>query len=141
MSYRCLHSLALSTTYSVKMKGIIVVLVVELCRQSPLKSLSNLPAWTTPLAISSLCISLALNTIVTGLLVLRIAMLLMWSRRSRVQADRRLYDISPVISILIETGMVTFVSQLLLVVLLGLRSASATFIVGGSMIMIYVGSS
>ena len=126
---------------SLPIKGIILVLVVELCRQSQSKSLSRLPHWTFPLAISSFCISLALNTIVTGLLVLRIAMVHTRFRRAMANAERRPYDlqVSPIISILIETGMMTFVSQLLLVIVFGLQSVTA-IIIGSPMIMIYVGS-
>ncbi|KAF8803464.1 hypothetical protein BYT27DRAFT_7304753 [Phlegmacium glaucopus] len=116
---------------------IMALTFLELCRQSQLETLANIPPWAIPLAISSLCISLALNAIVTGLLVLKIAIVLTRSRRSRGHADPRLYDLSPVISILIETGMATFVSQLLLVIVFGLESISATVIVGTPIVMIY----
>jgi hypothetical protein len=92
------------------------------------------------LAISTICISLASNAIVTGLLVLRIAIVHRRYRRAMTQDSQRLYDVqfSPIISILIETGMMTFVSQLVLVIVLSLRNASA-LVVGSPMIMIYVG--
>ena len=118
------------------MKGITLVVVVGMCRSE------TLPPLTISLAISSICISLALNSIVTGLLVLRITLVHRQCRRAMAQASRRPYDlqVSPVISILIETGMMTFVSQLVLVIVFGLQSASA-IVVGSPMVMVYVGSS
>jgi hypothetical protein len=120
-----------------------MILVVELCHLDTATGLSNLSSWAIPLAISTICISLASNAIVTGLLVLRIAIV---HRRYRcaiaamTQDSPRVYDVqvSPIISILIETGMMTFVSQLVLVIALGLRNASA-LVVGSPIIMIYVG--
>lgn len=118
------------------MKGITLVVVVEMCR------FETVPPWIIILAISSICISLALNAIVTGLLVLRIILIHRQCRHAMTQADRRLYDIqvSPVILILIETGMMTFVSQLVFVIVFGLQNASA-IVVGSPMVMVYVRSS
>ena len=121
------------------MKGIILVIVVEMCR---FETVLGVPPWTISLAISSICISLALNALVTGLLVLRITLVHRQTRRAMAQADQRLYDlqVSPVISILIETGMITFVSQLIFVIVFGLQNACA-IAVGSPMVMVYVGSS
>ena len=100
------------------------------------------PSWIIALAISSICISLALNALVTGLLVLRITLVHRQCRRAMAQTGRDLYDIqvSPVMMILIESGMMTFVSQLALVIVFGLQNASA-IVVGSPMVMVYVGSS
>ncbi len=72
--------------------------------------------------------------------MLRIAIVHRRCRRAMTQDSRRVYDVqvSPIISILIETGMMTFVSQLVLVIALGLRNSYA-LVVGSPMIMIYVG--
>jgi len=116
--------------------SMILVMLPEMCRQSKFEDLSHLASWVIPLAISSICISLALNAIVTGLLVLRIVLVHMESRRSMSDAERRLHDLSPVISILVETGMVTFVCQLLFVIIFALQETSA-IIIGSPMIMLY----
>jgi hypothetical protein len=118
------------------MKGIILVIVVELCR------FKTVPPWIISLGISSICISLALNALVTGLLVLRITLVHRQSCRAMAQDGRRLFDlqVSPVVSILIETGMMTIVSQLIFVIVFGLQNACA-IVVGSPMVMVYVGSS
>jgi len=123
---------------AVTVLGITLVLVVELCRQNLSTSLAPFPPWAIPLAISAICISLASNTIVTGLLVLRITMIYRQCRRNMTHAARSLFNpqVSPIISILIETGMMTFVSQLILVIAFGLQDAYA-LVVGSPMIMIY----
>lgn len=127
---------------AVTLLGITLVLIVELCRQNPSTSFAHVAPWAIPLAISAICISLASNAISTGLLVLRIALLHRQHRRYVIQAGRSLVDpqVSPIISILIETGMMTFVSQLILVIAFGLRDAYA-LVVASPMIIIYVGSS
>lgn len=119
-----------------QMKGITLVVVIEMCR------FEIVPRWTIILAISSICISLASNALVTGLLVLRLTLVHRQCRRAMAQAGRRPHDIqvSPVIMILIETGMMTFVSQLAFVIVLGFRNASAV-VFGSPMVMVYVGSS
>lgn len=117
--------------------GMILAMLPEMCRQSKFEDLSHLPSWVIPLAVSSICISLALNAIVTGLLVLRIVLVHMESRRSMSDAERRAHDLSPAISILVETGMVTFVCQLLFVIIFALQETSA-IIIGSPMIMLYV---
>lgn len=125
-----------------QMKGITLTLIIELCRQNWVTILSNLPPWTIPLAVSAICISLVSNAIVTGLLVLRIALVHRRYRQDIAHAGRRLhaFQASPIISILIETGMMTFVSQLIVIIAFGLQNAYA-LVVASPMIMIYVGSS
>lgn len=125
-----------------QIKGIVLVIVIELCQQSQYKDLSHLPAWAFPLAICSFCLSLVLNAIVTGLIVFRINMIHIQSRRSMIDGDQRLYNVQvyPIISVLAETGMMTFVSQLLFVIVFGLQSTS-TIVIGSPMVMLYVSSS
>ena len=64
-------------------------------------------------------------------------------RCAMAQAGRRLYEFqfSPLILILIETGMMTFVSQLAFkfVIVFGLQNVSA-IVVGSPIVMVYVGS-
>lgn len=113
------------------MKGIILVIVVEMCR------FETVPPGTISLGTSSICISLALNALVTGLLVLKNPLVHRQCRRAMAQDGRRLYDlqVSPVISILIETGMMTFVSQLIFIIVFGLQNGSA-IVVGSPMVMV-----
>ena len=121
---------------SCQMKGITLIIIVEMCR------FKAVPRWGISLAISSICISLAINTLVTGLLVLRITLVHRQCRRAMAQASRRQYDlrVSPVISILIETGMATFVSQLVFAIVFGLQQPCA-IVFGSPMVELYVGSS
>lgn len=80
-----------------------------------------LPAWWFKMALGSFSISLCVNAAVTGLLVLKIVLL----HRAFVKSGtrtRRLYDLRPLISILIESGMFTFVAQTIWVIFVRLQS-------------------
>ena len=101
-----------------------------------------LPSWYLSIVTGFFFISLAVNTLVTGLIVYRIITVYNDIRGfdSNAQASahgsghRNLY---PLISILIESGLMTFVGQLTQSIMY--KSASEAFpLVGGCVVMLYV---
>jgi len=97
----------------------------------------NPPTWFFPMGVASFSLSLTVNTIVTGLLVLKLVLLHREIRRSLPDSStHKGYDLLPVISVLIESGMFTFIGQLVWVVLFRLQSPGFNA-VGSPITMIY----
>ena len=94
----------------------------------------NRPDWYDPIGILSFSISLALNTILTGLLVFKIAKASLALRRTHA---RGVTDFTSLISILIESGLVLFMAQLIWVVCFSLKNPAFN-LVSGPITMIYV---
>jgi hypothetical protein len=91
------------------------------------------PAWFDPVGILSFCLSLAVNTIFTGLLVFKIAKSSMALRNTHT---RGIQDLTPLISMLIESGLVLFLTQLIWLVTFSLET-SVFNLVSGPVAMIY----
>ncbi|KAF8868255.1 hypothetical protein CPB84DRAFT_1809153 [Gymnopilus junonius] len=98
-----------------------IVLVAELGVFGPAPR--NPPDWFTKLGTSSFSISLATNTIVTAILVLKLLIVHRELEGSGVKGDY----LSTVVSILIESGALTFISQLIWVVLFSLQNITTGF--------------
>ena len=88
----------------------------------------------TPIGLLSLSVSLALNTILTGLLVFKLAKASLALRHVHA---RGMLDFTPLISIIVESGLVLFVVQFVLVICFSTES-SALNLTSGSIAMIYV---
>jgi len=76
------------------------------------------PAWFFQVGVASFSVSLAVNALVTGLLVLKLILIHRELTRTAVGPTR---DLRPLISFLVESGMFTFVGQLIWVVLFKLQ--------------------
>ena len=88
----------------------------------------------TPIGLLSLSVSLALNTILTGLLVFKLAKASLALRHVHA---RGMLDFTPLISIIVESGLVLFMVQFVLVICFSTES-SALNLTSGSIAMIYV---
>ena len=96
----------------------------------------------TSLVLSFFSLSLAENALVTGLLIFKILTVyrdLHWQGlETRVRYANGLgRDITPIISILIESGVITFVAQLVQTLMFKLDNTSYP-IIGGPVVQIYV---
>ena len=108
-----------------------LTLVGEMAVNGPI-IFENRPGWFNPIGILSFSVSLAVNTIFTGLLVFKIAKSSMALRRTRGTQD-----FTPLIAMLIESGLVFFMAQLVWVVCFTLES-SAFNLISGPITIIYV---
>ncbi|KJA17775.1 hypothetical protein HYPSUDRAFT_70411 [Hypholoma sublateritium FD-334 SS-4] len=99
-----------------------IVLVAELGLFGPASRAA--PDWFTKLGTASFSISLATNAIVTAVLV---AKLIMVHRELTGDGYAHGHYISVVIAMLIESGALTFVAQLIWVVLFSLQNVSSGF--------------
>ena len=128
----------LSATISMGHAATSLTLVVQLSLfRNDLQNV-NPPTWFFPMGVASFSLSLTVNTIVTGLLVLKLVLLHREIRRSLPDSStHKGYDLLPVISVLIESGMFTFIGQLVWVVLFRLQSPGFNA-VGSPITMIYV---
>ncbi|KAF8808529.1 hypothetical protein BYT27DRAFT_7337756 [Phlegmacium glaucopus] len=113
-----------------------LTLVGELVIIGKTKQFSDTPAWFTPVGTLSFSLSLAVNAIFTSLLVFKIIKASLAFRRSCVRNPRGKNDFLPLISMLIESGVVLFVVQLLWVVFFSLDS-NAFYLLSGPVPMIY----
>lgn len=95
------------------------------------------PPWFTPIGISSFSLSLAVNAIFSGLLVYKIAKTSMAFQHSFPRNTRGRHHLQHLLSMLIESGIVLFVVQLLWVLLFSLHYNSF-YLLGGPIAMIYV---
>lgn len=97
------------------------------------------PAWWFKMALASFSISLCVNAVVTGLLVLKIV-LLHRSQQRLGPVLQGLYQLRPLISIVVESGMFTLVAQTLWVVFVQLQTKGNPGFgaIVGSTTMIYV---
>ena len=100
------------------------------------ETVENRPYWFNPIGIVSFSLSLAVNTILTGLLVFKIVKvsLALPSRHTHAQG---VTDFTSLISVLIESGLVFFMAQLIWVVCFSLES-TAFNLVSGPITIIYV---
>ena len=96
-------------------------------------------AWSIPIGVMAFSLSLAVNTIVTSLLILKIT--LEYRHTKFLILDWRRNGIVPVIAILIETGLVTFVGQLTWTISYGLQNDGVFTLFGGVVVVLYVGVS
>lgn len=92
------------------------------------------PDWFDSVGILSFSVSLAVNAILTGLLVFKIAKASLALRHTHA---RGIQDFTPLISMLIESGIVFFLVQLIYVICFSLES-SAFNLISGPIIMVYV---
>ena len=95
---------------------------------------ANRPGWFNLIGILSFSLSLAVNTIFTGLLVFKIAKASLALRHTHA---RGIQDFTPLISMLIESGLVFFMAQLVWVVCFSVET-SAFNLVSGPITIIYV---
>ena len=99
-----------------------------------------LPAWYFSAVTAFFFLSLAVNTLVTALIVYRIITVYNDIRGFNTggsQSSVLGLDLSPLISILIESGLMTFVAQLTQTVMY--KSATRAFpLVGGCVVVLYV---
>jgi hypothetical protein len=94
------------------------------------------------MGVTAFSLSLAVNTIVTGLLVLKIVLEYRQITHSSCNPNRDHLtwrkNILPIIAILIETGLMTFVGQMAWTISYGLQS-NVFGLVAGVVIVLYVG--
>jgi hypothetical protein len=101
------------------------VLALTVTIEQGIVGLGVVPNWFLRMALGSFSISLCVNAVVTGLLVLKIVRI----HRELVSIGPRtrgMYNLRPLISIIIESGMFTFVAQTLWVVFVRLESDGNT---------------
>lgn len=97
----------------------------------------NIPTWFFPMGVASFSLSLTVNTIVTGLLVLKLILLHREVTNALPTSSiRRGNELLPIISLLVESGMFTFMGQLVWVVLFRLQNTGLNS-VGSPITMIY----
>ena len=96
------------------------------------------PVWFFPLGVASFSISAFLNLVVSGLLVLRLV--LTHYELKREGSLGYSHNLLPLITILVESGIFTFVSQVIWTVLFGLQNPGFNSI-NGAITMIYVSTS
>jgi hypothetical protein len=95
-----------------------------------------LPRWFDPVGIVSFSVSLAVNSIFTGLLVFKIVKASLALQHTHA---RGIQDFTSLISMLIESGLVLFMVQLIWVICFSVESISNAFnLVSGPITMIYV---
>jgi len=86
------------------------------------------------MGVTAFSLSLAVNAIVTGLLILKIVL-----EYRKTQTSNRVHwrkNIMPIVAILIETGLMTFVGQLAWTISYSLQS-NVFGLVGGVVVMLY----
>ena len=108
-----------------------------------------LPNWYLPSVTAFFFLSLAVNAVTTALIVYKILSVYNEIRvfhNSNFQAGaienlngRR--DLNPLVSILIESGLITFVGQLAQCLMFRLASESAFPLISGVVVMLYVRAS
>ena len=95
---------------------------------------ANRPGWFNPIGILSFSLSLAVNAIFTGLLVFKIAKASLSLQHTHAKGTP---DFTPVISMLIESGLVLFMAQLIWVICFAIES-SVYNLTSTSITMVYV---
>ena len=108
-----------------------------------------LPNWYLPSVTAFFFLSLAVNSVTTALIVYKILTVykeIRGSHNSNIQAGaienlngRR--DLNPLVSILIESGLITFVGQLAQCLMFRLASESVFPLISGVVVMLYVRAS
>jgi hypothetical protein len=103
------------------------------------------PEWYFSAVTAFFFLSLGVNTLVTALIVYRIIIVYNDIRGFNISSIRAhggngRHDLNPLISILIESGLITFIGQLTQSVMY--KSATVQFpLVGGCVVMLYVSAS
>lgn len=96
---------------------------------------SSIPFWFFPLGLASFSISAGVNTLVTGLLVLKIV-----KTHQDITKDvpcGSTHSLLPLAAILVESGIVIFFAQVIWTIFFGLHS-TGFIVVSGSLTMLYV---
>jgi len=88
---------------------------------------STAPTWFIPMGTASFAISLAVNVIITGILILKLAITHRESQRTLGRQEGRGLNLVSIMSLLIESAMLTFIAQLLWVVLFNLQITNNGF--------------
>jgi hypothetical protein len=96
---------------------------------------ANRPGWFTPIGTLSFSLSLAVNAMLSGLLVFKIAQTSVALGDSR--GGRGMTDFKPVISMLVESGLIFFMTQLVWVITFTVQNVGF-YLVSGPITMIYV---
>ena len=130
MELKLLQTLHLLT----QAKATSLTLVGELGVLGPQNVAIDRPSWFTPIGTLSFSLSLAVNAILSGLLVFKIAKTALALGDSR---GRGMTDMRPIISMLVESGLIFFMAQLVWVVCFTVESVGF-YLVGGPITMIYV---
>ncbi|KDR84559.1 hypothetical protein GALMADRAFT_206125 [Galerina marginata CBS 339.88] len=125
-------SFATAFTLAAELAKIAVVL-----RNPGPEFLLSVPEWFTPLGIASFSISLGVNAVVSSLLTLKLYTLHKGMTRTWMAAvGRGKINLLPVISMLIESGMFTFIAQVIYVVFFSLGS-NIFLCIGTPIAMVY----
>ena len=95
------------------------------------------PDWYFGAVVAFFSISLAVNALVTGLIVYKIVSVYRNSRGISRTPGNGQRDLSPLISILVESGMITFAAQLVQSVMYKVDPADFP-IISGLVVMLYV---
>ena len=107
----------------------------------------NLPDWYIPLPQTMFPLSLGVNALVTILIVYRIISVYNDIRRLKSNTSLSVHgngqrDLYPVISILIESGLITFVAQLAQSIMFNNLNASYAYpLVGSIVVILFVSAS
>ena len=135
----------LELTFFVPLGTLLACLVVQIKTAgfNP-SAITVFPSWYGPAVVAFFSLSLAANAVATGLIVFKIFMvyreLQTVKNRAGFANGRGSFDRYPILSILVESGLVTFVGQLVQTVLF--KNDNAMFpIVSGIVVMLYVRAS
>jgi hypothetical protein len=102
------------------------------------KNFNKIPGWFAPIGLVSFSVSLAVNAIFTGLLVFKIAKASPGLALRR-EHGRGIQDFRSLISMLVESGLVLFIVQLVWVICFKFRAESDAFtLISGPITIIYV---
>ncbi|KAF8983070.1 hypothetical protein BDQ17DRAFT_1336667 [Cyathus striatus] len=107
-----------------------LVAAAELGIQAHTRDFSIFPAWWTPLGAAAFCLSLAVNAIVTLLMVFKI-----WTR-GRTGSDTKSKSVHTIVPMLLESAVLVFIAQVLFVAFFELRHVG-WYVVSTPVIMIY----
>ena len=112
-----------------------LVLIGEMAVHGP-QIVENRPNWFTPIGILSFSVSLAVNAIFTGLLVFKIAKASL--ALQHLHAGLGIQNFAPLISMLIESGLVFFIAQLVYIVCFNFAESNVFALTSRPITMIYV---
>lgn len=94
----------------------------------------NIPIWFFPLGLAAFSISAGVNTIVTGLLVLKIM-----KTHQDITKDApcgSTHSLLPLVAILVESGVILFFAQVIWTIFFGIHSPGF-IVMSGSLTMLY----
>jgi len=107
-----------------------LALVGELRVLGEAHQFSDPPRWFTPIGVLSFSLSLVVNAIFTGLLVFKIA------KASLASNSHGKNSLRPLLSMLIESGVILFVVQLMWVIFFSTAN-TGFYVFGGPITMVY----